>query len=185
MPESTFIMTAAASVPELVHWNPYDVAEPTLLAGTGDAEEALHLDRDEIGTYSELCFDEHVSKAILDEGVLLQPGEIATLRVYHSVAAKKAVVIKDDDILTKKELAFHAAEVAKATLQELQIWLDNDCFRKAFLKSSDGKPKNIMTSRYVSKWKWVKQPDGSMKKIIRMRLAVSYTHLTLPTTTSV
>ena len=119
-----------------------------------------------------MCFDEHMSKAILDEGVILQPGEIATLRVYHSAAAKKAVVIKDDDILTKKELAFHAAEVAKATLQELQIWLDNDCFRKALLKSSDGKPKNIMTSRYVSKWKWVKQPDGSMKKIIRMRLVL-------------
>ena len=42
-------------------------------------------------------------------------------------------------LLTKKELAFHASEVAKATLQELQIWFDNDCFRKALLKSGDSR----------------------------------------------
>ena len=90
------------------------------------------------------------------------------MRVYHPVAAKRAVVVKDDDLLTKKELAQHATEIAQATLQELQTWFDNDCFRKALLKQA----KKIMTSRYVSKWKWVKQTDGSWKKIIRMRLAL-------------
>ena len=113
-----------------------------------------------------------MSKAILDEEVVLKTDEVVTLRVYHSAAAKRAVVVKEDDLLTKKEIAFHAGEVAKATLQELQTWFDNDCFRKALLKSPDGKPKNIMTSRYVSKWKWVKQPDGTQKKTIRMRLVL-------------
>ena len=30
-----------------------------------------------------------------------------------------------------------------------------------------------MTSRYVAKWKYVKQDNGSMKKIIRMRLVLT------------
>ena len=125
-------------------------------------------DTDEHGSYVELCFGPHMAKAILDDDIEMQERDIVTLRVYHSVAAKRAVVVKDDDLLTKKELALHAAEVAKAILQELTTWFDNDCFLKALLKNA----KNIMTSRYVSKWKWIKLPDGTWVKIIRMRLVL-------------
>eukprot|EP00974_Lingulodinium_polyedra_P062977 6079446-Lingulodinium_polyedra.AAC.1 len=41
----------------------------------------------------------------------MQDDEIATLRVYVTDAAKRAVVIKYDDILTKRELHEHAEDV--------------------------------------------------------------------------
>ena len=97
--------------------------------------------------------DHHMSKIILDESqhASMQDDEVATLRVYVSAAAKKAVVIKDDDLLNKAELMKHQPEVAKATQKELQVWMDNKCFKQIDL----AKAQNVMT--------------------------VSYTHLTLPT----
>ena len=32
--------------------------------------------------------------------------------------------------------------------------------------------KNVMTSRYVAKWKWIKDNSGNWKRIIRMRLVL-------------
>ena len=44
---------------------------------------------------------------------------------------------------------------------------DNSCFKKCLLKDA----KNIMTSRYVAKWKWV-MLNGTRTRIIRMRLVL-------------
>eukprot|EP00974_Lingulodinium_polyedra_P101149 9799359-Lingulodinium_polyedra.AAC.1 len=85
-----------------------------------------------------------------DQQQHVQDGEVATLRVYVTDAAKRAVVIKDGDILTKQELQEHAEEVSGATLTEIKIWLLNNCF----VKCDINKAKNVMTSRYVAKWKW-------------------------------
>ena len=92
-----------------------------------------------------------MSKVILDEPqhYSMLPDEIATLRVYLSEKAKRAVVVKEDDLLTKRDLQDHAHEVSKATLAELKIWISNNCFKLRDLKDA----KNIMTSRYVAKWK--------------------------------
>eukprot|EP00974_Lingulodinium_polyedra_P119763 11172407-Lingulodinium_polyedra.AAC.1 len=69
-----------------------------------------------------------MSSIILQEGQRqqMQYDEIATLRVYATDAAKRAVVIKDDDILTKRELHEHAEDVSRATLTEIKIWLLNN-----------------------------------------------------------
>ena len=139
---------------------------------TSDDNNISHIspDCDEVGEYVELQFTPGMSPVILtkEQNHLIRPDQLATLRVYISANIKRAVVIKDDDLLTKKEIEANAAEVATATVQELKIWLDNKCFEKCLYKNAQ----NIMTSRYVVKWKWVQQPDGTWKKIIRMRLCL-------------
>ena len=77
-------------------------------------------------------------------------------------------MVKDDDLLSKKEWLSHHREVSTATTTEIKTWLDNNCFEKALLKHA----KNAMTSRYVAKWKWVKEKDGRWNKIMRMRLVL-------------
>ena len=128
------------------------------------------LDQDSTGPYVELCFTSDMSPIVLSEAqhTSMTPGDIATMRVYISANIKRAVVVKEDDLLTKKELAHHEAAVAAATIDELKIWIDNDCFKVCDMS----KAQNIMTSRYVAKRKYVKSPDGKQKRIIRMRLCL-------------
>ena len=53
--------------------------------------------------------------------------------------------------------------------KKISKWPDHKCFEKHLLKNA----KNLMTSRYVVKWKWVKDPkSASWKRIIRMRLVL-------------
>ena len=79
------------------------------------------------------------------------------------------MVIKEDDLLTKKELLHHSQAVSEATTKELTTWMDNDCFEMC----DYAKAENIMTSRYVAEWKFVKNPKtGKMDRIIRMRLVL-------------
>ena len=106
-------------------------------------------------------------KLILPESQKVGLDEIATLRVYINKAVKRTVVIKEDDLLTRKELVENAPAVATATKDELQTWLLNKCFDIVLFKDAE----NIMTSRYVAKWKFVKI-DGVWKRIIRMRLVL-------------
>ena len=94
--------------------------------------------------------------------------EVATMRVYISQNTKRAVVVKEDDLLSKKELQVHARDVASATITELKTWLDNRCFKKCLLKNAQ----NVMTSRYVAKWKWIKDHIGKWHRVIRMRLCL-------------
>ena len=95
------------------------------------------VDEDEYGQYIELCFDPEMSKVILNEpqhdGML--PDEIATLRVYLSEKAKRAVGVKEDDLLTQRDLQDHAQAVSKATLAELKIWISNNCLRYGILRT--------------------------------------------------
>ena len=96
-------------------------------------------------------------------------GNVATMRIYVSEQAKRAVVIKEDDLLTRKVIEQHTGEVADATHKEISKWLDHKCFETHRLKDA----KNLMTSRYVVKWKWIKDPKTeSWKRIIRMRLVL-------------
>ncbi len=135
-----------------------------------DVVDEVSLEEDEYGQYVELCFPGDMAKVVIDEDQLdqLKPGYEATVRVYASEKAKRAVVIKEDDLLTKKDIQENATEVSSATVTELKTWIDNKCFKKCSLKDA----RNVMTSRYVVKWKFAKQPDGSMKKTIRMRMCL-------------
>ena len=97
---------------------------------------------------------------ILAEDQYIHDGEIATLRVYLASAAnKRAAVVKDDDLLTKAEMNKHAKEVSSAILTELNIWLQNQCF--GICNPRDAQ--SVMTSRYVCKLKWIKDPKDTSK----------------------
>ena len=122
------------------------------------------------GPYIELCFAEHMGPAIMDEKqrYTTQSGDIATLRVYVTEANKRAVVVKEDDILTKLEIQKHAHEVSLALKEELGIWIMNSCFKQILLKDAE----NVMTSRFVCKWKFINDEKGNQKRIIRMRLVL-------------
>eukprot|EP00959_Pyramimonas_sp_CCMP1952_P432537 9057717-Pyramimonas_sp.AAC.1 len=74
------------------------------------------------------------------------------MRVYVSSAAKRAVVVKEDDLLTKAEIAAHPKKVSEALYTELIIWIDNRCCEMY----DYSKASNIMTSMYAYKWKFVK-----------------------------
>eukprot|EP00959_Pyramimonas_sp_CCMP1952_P203762 4261271-Pyramimonas_sp.AAC.1 len=75
-------------------------------------DEGYSLDSDENGPYVELCFTPEMSKAVLDHTQLaqLETDMVATMRVYASSAAKRAVVVKEDDLLTKADIAAHPKE---------------------------------------------------------------------------
>eukprot|EP00959_Pyramimonas_sp_CCMP1952_P171838 3590525-Pyramimonas_sp.AAC.1 len=56
-------------------------------------------------------------------------------------------------------IAAHPKEVSEALYTELKIWLDNRCFEMYDLS----KASNIMSSRYVYKWKFVKVGTENVK----------------------
>ena len=145
--------------------------EVSLICGESDKHISYEEFDDEDGNYVELCFTTDMAKVILSEQEhknLDVSKEIATLRVYISENVKKAVVIKEDDLLTKKEILERYSEVAEASISEIKKWLHHKCFKKCLLKDAQ----NIMTSRYVAKWKWMKDATGKYVKIIRMRLCL-------------
>eukprot|EP00959_Pyramimonas_sp_CCMP1952_P458430 9476596-Pyramimonas_sp.AAC.1 len=92
---------------------------------------------------------------------------VATMRVYVSSAAKRAVVVKEYDLLTNADIAAHPKEVSEAPYTELKIWLDSRPFEMYDLS----KASNIMTSRYVCKWKFVKVGTENVKTI-RLRFVL-------------
>ena len=108
------------------------------ISGADDAETYV-VDEDEYGKYIELCFDPEMSKVILDEPQhdSMLPYEVATLIGYLSEKAKRAVVAKEDDLLTKRDLQDHAHSVSKATLAELMIWFSNTCFKIRDIKDAE------------------------------------------------
>ena len=74
-------------------------------------DEQINDDFDEHGQYVELYVDENLAPAILEEHQHVGEGERATMRVYVSKELKRSVVVKEDDLLTKKELQQRAGVV--------------------------------------------------------------------------
>jgi len=167
-PEGTVLLTTSDENPE----DPGNRISETVQVHLSDDDPGADypVETDEIGEFVELCFTNTMAPIVVDETqhANLKPGEIATMRVYISANTKRAVVVKEDDLLSKKEIEQNYKAVAEAITQEIKIWLDNKCFKIRDLKGAQ----NLMTSRYVAKWKFVKQDDGSMKRIIRMRLVL-------------
>eukprot|EP00959_Pyramimonas_sp_CCMP1952_P062532 1307626-Pyramimonas_sp.AAC.1 len=117
-------------------------------------DEGDSLESDEHGPNVELCFTPGMSNIMLDQTQFaqLEPNMVATMRLYVSSAAKRAVVVKEDGLLTKADIAAHPKEVSEALCTEFKIWLDNRCLEMYDLSQAS----NIMTSRYVYEWKFVK-----------------------------
>eukprot|EP00959_Pyramimonas_sp_CCMP1952_P422703 8854860-Pyramimonas_sp.AAC.1 len=69
-----------------------------------------------------------MSKVVLDQTQRAQlgPDMVATMRVHVSSAAKRAAVVKEDD-LTKADIAAQPKEASEALHTELKIWLGNRC----------------------------------------------------------
>ena len=112
----SYIYCLSTSEGEIIHqpWSDDDVElqESLFYQDGGDSNTDAnpdYVDVDEIGPYIELCFADHMSKVILEEDQYddIYEGQVATLRVYVTAAAKRAVVVKEDDLLTKKEIAYH------------------------------------------------------------------------------
>ena len=124
-------------------------------------------ERDDIGPYVELCFTTDMGPIVLNEDRhnRFDEGDVATMRVYITADTKRAMVVKEDDLLSKKDFAANVSEVTTATISEMQIWLDNSCFKMCLLKDA----RNVMPSRYVAKWKKINDKDGKIIRVIRMR----------------
>ena len=171
MPEDTILVMATGDDDQEIRGNTTLESEEIYISDLdGSSADDQSIEYDDTGAYVEICFSDDMAPVILgeDQHNKLQPDEIATLRVYISENTKRAVVVKEDDLLSKKELQAHAKEVAEATVTELKTWLTNKCFQKCLLKNA----RNVMTSRYVAKWKWIQGKDGKWMRVIRMRLCL-------------
>jgi hypothetical protein len=90
--------------------------------------------------------------------------------------ARRAVVQRDDDILTKDEEFKHKVEVEAAMLQELKTWAKFECFSRKLRKQA----RNIIDCRWVLKWKWEygtvsaieSDTKQTARRVIRARLTV-------------
>jgi hypothetical protein len=118
--------------------------------GADDTELNCPHDVDEDGNqYVEMLFPDYFAKLILNSPPAA--GTCARLRVYVA-GNKKAVVERDTDLLTQDEFRRHAPEVAASTLEELNIWVNHQCFQRRPRQGA----RNILDVRWVAKWKWIK-----------------------------
>jgi len=93
-----------------------------------DNDNSHGLDFDEHGRYVEICFTAAMWKVVLSEqqDKLLDVGRDTTMRVYVAAAAKRAVVVKEDDLLTKADIQANPVKVSKTLYTELKTWFDNN-----------------------------------------------------------
>eukprot|EP00959_Pyramimonas_sp_CCMP1952_P064678 1350008-Pyramimonas_sp.AAC.1 len=106
-----------------------------------------------------------MSKVALSEQqhMILDADCVTTMPVYVAAAVKRAVVVKEDDLLAKADAQANPEKVSKALYTELKAWLYNECFKLQDIS----KASTIMTSSYVYKWKFVKNEKGEMERAIR------------------
>eukprot|EP00959_Pyramimonas_sp_CCMP1952_P472653 9500392-Pyramimonas_sp.AAC.1 len=84
------------------------------------------LDSDENCRCVELCFTE-MSLVVLSEQqhMILDADRVTTMGVCAAAAAKRAVVVKEDDLLAKAGVQANPDKAPKALCTELKTWLDN------------------------------------------------------------
>jgi hypothetical protein len=127
--------------------------------------------------YSEIEYEGDSWKLI--PGIRVPPSadENIVLRVYHAEnVVRRAVVKRDDDILTPDEEVKHRKEVEAAMLQELQTWAKFKCFSRKPKREA----RNIIDCRWVLKWKWelaateasTSAIEQKSRRVIRARLTV-------------
>eukprot|EP00959_Pyramimonas_sp_CCMP1952_P058878 1229663-Pyramimonas_sp.AAC.1 len=111
-----------------------------------------------------------MSRVVLSEQqfMLLDACRVTTMRVYVTAAAKRAVVVMEDDLLAKADIPPSPGKVSKALCIELKTWFDNECLKMQEI----AKASKIMTSRDVCTWKFVKNEKGEMERAIRLRLVL-------------
>jgi hypothetical protein len=125
-----------------------------------------HYLTDNLPTHVELVYTAEMARCLPMEQYP-GPGEVAVVHLLEN-HAKKAVIERDTDNLTKEECELHADELASAMLLELQTWQKYSCFSRRPRKGAI----NIIDCRWVLKWKIEELPDGKTRRVIRARLTV-------------
>ena len=86
----------------------------------------------------------------------------------YTAGPSRRAVVTDENLLTPTEIKQHPQEVNAAILEELKTWVKYGTFRRAPRRNG----LNILTSRFVAKWKRVEVSPGKWTRIIRMRLCL-------------
>eukprot|EP00959_Pyramimonas_sp_CCMP1952_P403190 8447836-Pyramimonas_sp.AAC.1 len=97
--------------------------------------------------------------------MILDVDRVTTVRVYATAVAKRALAVKEYDLLARADIQANPDRVSKAPYTELKTWFDNKCFKMQEIARAS----NIITSRCVYKWKFVKNEKGDMERTIRLR----------------
>ena len=161
-PTFTFPFYVCPTVPV----NDFNVYAHYVSSGLDSSEYAEPNETDENGNPCvDIYFLSGMGKCILDDSNLKE-NEFVVMQILLS-GIKQAVIKRDTDLLTTQELKQHYEEVQAAILEELIIWQKYKCFSRDRKSNAT----NLMTSKFVAKWKWVEK-DGKRIRIIRMRLAV-------------
>lgn len=135
-------LLAAAPLPS------FDIYAVYQYAGA-DVSEYAEPDQDHLGnTYHDIAFPGDMAKLILDAPP--PEGYTAVLRVYAEV--KRAVVVREDDLLTPEEMQQHGSLVQAGIREELLSWVKHECFTRKPRRLA----RNILDVRWVAKWKFVK-----------------------------
>ena len=127
MPENTILFMAKAEdddgqhgdmlLEQVQHGNMILEPEELYLTDLDNEPETEPVDYDEIGPYVELCFTTDMAPIVLNEDQYngLDAVDVATMRVYISENTKRAVVVKEDDLLSKKDFQIHWEKVAETS----------------------------------------------------------------------
>jgi len=100
--------------------------------------------------YLELEFPKSAAVFLVDPPTM-QKDEVAVMRIYKT-GARNIVVERSDDLLTPQEVLENREAVKAAMLKELLTWHSFKCFSRKRRSES----RNIIDSRWVLKWKYVK-----------------------------
>ena len=108
MPEGTVLLMAAVEPDQVMPGNPL-LESVTILISDVECPESYIIDKDEIGPFVELCFTPEMAQNVLSEQQFdsLKSDDVATMRVYISAESKRTVVVKEDDLLSKKDMELH------------------------------------------------------------------------------
>eukprot|EP00959_Pyramimonas_sp_CCMP1952_P469129 9494400-Pyramimonas_sp.AAC.1 len=78
--------------------------------------------------------------------------------------------LREDDLLAKADFQANPEKESKTPCTEFEPWFDNKRFKMQDLPKSS----NLMTSRYVYAWKFVKNEKGGKPETVRERGSVQY-----------
>eukprot|EP00959_Pyramimonas_sp_CCMP1952_P474765 9503839-Pyramimonas_sp.AAC.3 len=132
-------------------------------------DETYEFDSDEHGQCVELCFATDMARIVLAEQQpqTLSAGQMTNMRVYATAEYKTAAVVKKDDPPTKADAQANSAKKTMALHAEFEISHGSKCFNAQDMNNAT----HIMTPKFVSKWKFVKNETGEMERTIRLSRA--------------
>ena len=132
---------------------------------------------DELPNHVELIFSS-TSSHLLACPVRVSHDEELVLKIENN-ETRRAVVKRDDDVLTPQQQTEHWGEIEQAMMKELQTWAKLQCFSRKPRREA----RNIIDTRWVLKFKWeegtvdatvknFKNSADTARKTIRARLTV-------------